>query len=262
MLIATAVVFLLPYYLIVIATLRPAGESLSTTVNLFPSSISLDVYANLLSDRTITIGRWALNSLLIAGAATVINVSLSLLAAYALARLRPPGTAWLIGLLVATLMAPGEVVLIGLFFVNNSLGLLNSLVGVFLSLSVNAVIFLVLYNYLRGLPSEIEEAARIDGAATFQLLRHIIVPLTRPALGAAALLQFLSSWQAFTIPYLLINRNDLYPLSVAMTFQETDLYSTTQQVLALAVLLSVPTLVVFLLTQRRIFSGITVGTGR
>jgi ABC-type glycerol-3-phosphate transport system permease component len=261
-LVVTAIVFLMPFYLMITATLRPEGEFLSTTVDLIPSRISLDVYTDLLSDGTITIPRWAFNSLLIAGASTFLNVSLSTLAAYALARLRPPGTPLIIGLIVATLMAPGEVVLIGLFFVNHSLGLLNSLLGVSLSLSVYAVVFLILYNYMRGLPLEIEEAAQLDGASTLQLLRYVVVPLVRPALGAAAILQFLASWQAFTIPLILINRNDLYPLPVAILFQQTDLYSTQQQVLALAVLLSVPTLIVFILTQRRVFAGITVGSGK
>lgn len=99
----------------------------------------------------------------------------------------------------------------------------------------------------------------IDGASTWQVFLGIITPLSFPALSAGAMLEFLHSWQAFTIPYLLVTTNDMYPLSVAILFQETELYSTVQETLTLATVLSLPAVLLFLLTQRRVFDGITAG---
>jgi multiple sugar transport system permease protein len=90
-------------------------------------------------------------------------------------------------------------------------------------------------------------------------LWHIIIPLAQPAIYSATLLAFLSAWQNFTIPYLLTQSNNMYPLSVGALFTETTLYATMQETLSLSTILTIPTLLVFVLTQRFVFSGITTG---
>ena len=157
------------------------------------------------------------------------------------------------------MMVPGEVVLIGLFRVVNALGLIDSYLGMILSLAVNAVNFLLIYNYMRALPRELDEAAMVDGAGPWQVLWRVILPVTRPVLLSATLLAFLSAWQNFTIPYLLAQSNHMYPLAVGALFTESTLMATKQETLTLATILTLPTLLVFVLTQRFVFSGITAG---
>lgn len=112
---------------------------------------------------------------------------------------------------------------------------------------------------MRGLPRELDEAARVDGATIGQQLWHVMLPLSRPVLYSAALLAFLAAWQNFTIPYLLTQTNAMYPLAVGALFTESTIMASKQETLTLATILTVPTLLVFVLTQRFVFSGITAG---
>ncbi len=131
--------------------------------------------------------------------------------------------------------------------------------GVILALAIHAVAFLLIYNYVLQLPRELDEAATIDGATLWQVLVLVILPLSRPAIYSATLLSFLHAWQNFTIPYLLTQSQNMYPLAVGALFTESTLYATMQDTLVLSTILTVPTLLVFVLTQRFVFGSITAG---
>ena len=256
---AAALVMAFPFYWMVISTIRPEREVYTVALNLLPSKVSFAMYQKLLGDPQLPVARFFLNSVVISIGATAVNVITAVLAAYALSRHRPPGGSLFYYLIIATMMVPGEVVLIGLFRVVNALAMMDTYQGMILPLAVNAVNFLLIYNYMLGLPRELDEAARVDGAKVWQVLWHITVPLTRPAVYSATLLAFLSAWQNFTIPYLLTQSNNMYPLAVGALFAENTLMATKQEALTLATILTIPTLLVFVLTQRFVFSGITAG---
>ena len=256
---AAALLIAFPFYWMVISTIRPENEVYTVALNLLPSKLSFAMYRKLLGDPQLPVARFFLNSVVISIGATIVNVITAVLAAYALSRHRPPGGTILYYLIIATMMVPGEVVLIGLFRVVNALAMMDSYQGMILPLAVNAVNFLLIYNYMLGLPRELDEAARVDGAKIWQVLWHITVPLTKPAVYSATLLAFLSAWQNFTIPYLLTQSNNMYPLAVGALFAENTIMATKQEALTLATILTIPTLLVFVLTQRFVFSGITAG---
>jgi len=254
-----AVAMAFPFYWMVVTTLRPEAEAYSVALTLWPSRASLATYWKLLSDPQLPVLRFFVNSVVIAAGATVVNVATAALAAFALSRHTVRGGTLVYYAVIATMMVPGEVVLIGLFRVVNALGLIDTYLGMILSLAVNAVNFLLIYNYMRALPRELDEAAMVDGAGPWQVLWRVILPVTRPVLLSATLLAFLSAWQNFTIPYLLAQSNNMYPLAVGALFTESTLMATKQETLTLATILTLPTLLVFVLTQRFVFSGITAG---
>jgi multiple sugar transport system permease protein len=254
-----AVVIAFPFYWMVISTIRPAREVYTVALNLLPSKLSFAMYHKLLGDPQLPVARFFLNSVILAVGATVVNVATAVLAAYALSRHKVPGGTLVYYLIIATMMVPGEVVLIGLFRVVNALQMMDTYQGMILPLAVNAVNFLLIYNYMLALPRELDEAARVDGAKVRQVLWHITLPLAKPALYSATLLAFLSAWQNFTIPYLLSQSNNMYPLAVGALFAENTIMATKQEALTLATILTLPTLLVFILTQRFVFSGITAG---
>lgn len=254
-----AVAMAFPFYWMVVTTLRPEAEAYSVALTLWPSRVSLATYWKLLSDPQLPVLRFFVNSVVIAAGSTVVNVATAALAAFALSRHTVRGGTLVYYAVIATMMVPGEVVLIGLFRVVNALGLIDTYLGMILSLAVNAVNFLLIYNYMRALPRELDEAAMVDGAGPWQVLWRVILPVTRPVLLSATLLAFLSAWQNFTIPYLLAQSNNMYPLAVGALFTESTLMATKQETLTLATILTLPTLLVFVLTQRFVFSGITAG---
>ncbi len=258
-LVVSAFLMAFPFYWMVITTLKPAAEVYTRHIGLIPSTLTLAMYRKLLSDPQMPVVRFFVNSVIISTGATLVSTVTAILAAYPLARRKVPGGKLAYLLIIATMMVPGEVVLIGMFLVVNAFKMINTYQGMILPLAVNAVIFLIIYNYVLQLPKEMDEAALVDGANIWQVLRHVIIPLAQPAIYSATLLAFLSAWQNFTIPYLLSQTNSMYPLSVGALFTESTLYATMQETLSLSTLLTIPTLLVFVLTQRFVFSGITTG---
>jgi multiple sugar transport system permease protein len=256
---AAALVMAFPFYWMIVSTVRHESEVYSVALNLLPSRLSFAMYGKLLGDPQLPVVRFFLNSVIISVGATLFNVGTAALAAHILSRRQVPGGSLCYYLIIATMMVPGEVVLIGLFRVVNALGMIDGYLGMILPLAVNAVNFLLIYNYMLALPRELDEAAVVDGARTWQVMWHVTLPLARPALYSATLLAFLSAWQNFTIPYLLAQSNTMYPLAVGALFAEGTIMATKQETLTLATMLTVPTLLVFVLTQRFVFSGITAG---
>jgi len=258
-LIVVAIFMAFPFYWMVISTVKPENEVYSRSIQLLPSSLNFQMYAKLLSDPQLPVVRFFINSVIISVGSTLVCVATASLAAYVLSRYEIRGGRLFYFLIIATMMVPGEVVLIGMFWVVNAFDMINTYQGVILPLSVNAVIFLIIFNYMKELPRELDEAALVDGASHWQILWHVILPISLPAIYSATLLMFLTAWQNFTIPYLLTQSNDMYPLSVGALFVETELFATMQQTLTLSTILTVPTLLVFIATQHFVFSGITMG---
>lgn len=254
-----ALVMAFPFYWMVVTTIRPESEVYTVALNLLPQRPTFAMYRKLLEDPQLPVIRFFLNSVIISLGATMCNVATAALAAHVLSRHKVPGGMLCYYLIIATMMVPGEVVLIGLFRVVNSLGLIDSHLGMILPLAVNAVNFLLIHNYMLALPRELDEAAVVDGAKLWQVLWNVTLPLAKPALYSATLLAFLSAWQNFTIPYLLTQSNSMYPLAVGALFAEGTIMASKQETLTLATILTLPTLLVFVLTQRFVFSGITAG---
>jgi ABC-type glycerol-3-phosphate transport system permease component len=248
-----------PYYWMVVTTLRDSTAVYSRHINLLPLPFSLEAYRKLLTDQAMSITTYFMNSAILSVGATLLCVVTALLASYPLARRRMVGRRLFFYLIIATMMVPGEVVLVGMFLVVNSLHLINTYLGMILPLSVNAVVFFIFYNFMRALPRDLENAARIDGASELQVLLRIVLPLSGPAVNAGAVLVFLAAWQNFTVPYILAASDKMYPLAVGVLFQESTLYARTQEILTFSTILTIPTLVVFALTQRIVFSALTAG---
>jgi len=258
-LLLAAIFLAFPFYWMVLCTIKPANEVYSRSIALLPSTISFAMYRKLLTDPQLPVLRFFMNSVLISVGSTAACVATAIFSAYALARNKIPGGKLFYYIIIATMMVPGEVVLIGMFWVVNAFKWINTYQGMIMPLAVNAVIFLIIFNYMKGLPKELDEAALIDGASHWQIMRHVIVPISMPAIYSGTLLIFLSAWQNFTIPYILAQSNKMYPLSVGALFVETELFATMQETLTLSTILTIPTLLVFILTQRFVFSGITMG---
>ena len=215
---------LVPIYWTLVSSLTPTVETNARPIHLFPEHPTFEHYLRLLGVHDGRLGgvdvagefRLALfNSVLTAGAATVLCVLMSLLAAYAFARLSFPGRDALFYAVVATMAVPGYAVLIPLFRLMVSLGQIDTYLGVTL-IYVSAFLPLCLW-LLKGvmdtLPRSLEEAARIDGAGHMRILFSIITPIAAPGLTAAAILTFLGAWGQYLVP-LIFSPKNAKPLTV------------------------------------------------
>jgi raffinose/stachyose/melibiose transport system permease protein len=203
------------------------------------------------------------NSLCVTAMTVALVLALSIGAAYALTRLRPPARAVLFLLILAPLIVPTEVLIVPVFSIFKSIGLINSLPGLALYDVVGTVSFatVILAGYFRTIPQQIVDAARIDGAGRLDVLVRIVIPLARPGIVAVAILVAVFTWNDFGGSLVLLQRPDVFTAPLALsrfsTFYATD-QGLTFAGMAIVIL---PPLVLFLVLQRTFIRGLTGGIG-
>ncbi|PAZ15577.1 sugar ABC transporter permease [Streptomyces sp. SA15] len=204
------------------------------------------------------------NSLVIAGGGLLLQLVVCTLAAYALARHRFRGQALIMMLFMMTLMLPEEVIAIPLSLVLGDVPVIHAdlkgtVWGVILPLGAWGFSVMMLTEFMRDIPAEIEEAARLDGVGELRMLWQIILPLCRPALGVAGVLGFIMIWDQYLLPLIAAKDPTDYTVTVALSILRTDPEVGSGVVLAGAVIALIPSLIVYLLLQRSLVTGIAAG---
>ncbi len=215
--------------------------------------------------------RWVTNSFFLAALRVILTLALASLAGYALARLRFPGRNLLFLSSIFTMMVPGQVTMIsnflllrdGLFGISRLFGtetLINTYAGVFLPGLVGISAVFLLKQFFESIPRELEEAARIDGASTFQIYARIVLPLSLPAFGALAILTFHGAWNELFWPLIVLRSQEMFTLPIGLMnllqYYGAQAGTNWNLILAGAVMAAIPVLVVFLIFQRYFIEGI------
>lgn len=199
------------------------------------------------------------NTALLCGLGVTLELVLATLAAYPLARMEFRGKTVLMGALLATMMLPAQANIIVNFVTIRQLGLYDTLTAVLLPSAVTVFgVFLMRQAFL-VVPRDLEDAARVDGASEWFIFARVMVPLTRPALGTLALFSFVSHWNSFMWPLVILEDKSKYPLSVGLAYMAQAFDSNFRLVAAGSVLSMIPILVMFLLMQKQFIRGITAG---
>ncbi|MES5819949.1 carbohydrate ABC transporter permease [Streptomyces sp. RG80] len=204
------------------------------------------------------------NSLVIAGGGLLLQLVVCTLAAYALARHRFRGQALIMMLFMMTLMLPEEVIAIPLSLVLGDvpvihLDLKGTVWGVILPLGAWGFSVMMLTEFMKDIPTEIEEAARLDGVGELRMLWQVVLPLCKPALGVAGVLGFIMIWDQYLLPLIAAKDPTDYTVTVALSVLRTDPEVGSGVVLAGAVIALIPSLIVYLLLQRSLVTGIAAG---
>jgi multiple sugar transport system permease protein len=214
--------------------------------------------------RDIGVWRYLLNSSVVVAFGLVLQVIVSALAAYALARKRFVGAALVSLLILSTMMLPEEIIAIPLYLVLGRLplidvSLLNSYIGMILPIAGWAFSIFVLTEFMREIPIELEDAARIDGAGELQIFFRVILPLATPALGTIAIFGFIMIWDQYLLPLIVVNRENLYTLPVMLSQMRVDPNIPPNVFVVITVLAMLPSIVVYLALQRYFQRGLTAG---
>jgi multiple sugar transport system permease protein len=248
-------VLLFPVYWMVNASLQRDATSFNTTW--FPVHPSLSGYRQALSQQ----GGHLVTSLIIAVGATAISTVIATPAAFALARFKLPGRSWVIFVALATQMIPGIVIANALYGTYNSVHLINSVPGLILADASLGIPFsmLLMRSFMGGIPKEILEAARIDGAGQVRAFVQVAVPVARNGIITAALFSFLFAWSDFLFALTLTTTNAVTPITLGI-YQylgaQTEQWSP---VMATAVIACVPSAILLVAAQRFIAAGVTGG---
>lgn len=251
---------LFPFLWLVMTSLKRPTQA-ATQTNLFAGPFTLDNYVNVMAEG---FGYNIRNSVIVAGQTTLLCVVIGVLAAYALARLEVPKRALYMGLILALSLYPAISLIPPLYQLWRSIGLLNTYPGLVLpytAFNLPLTIFL-LAAFFASIPQELEEAALIDGASRFRAFWQVILPLGAPGIFTAGILTFVSSWNEYLIASTFSPRSlasQTVPVAVA-SFQGTDPFDRPiATITAACVIVIIPMIVVALVFQRRIVSGLTGG---
>jgi len=249
------VVMVGPFVWMLLASVKPEREIRQVPPTWLPETFTLENYTALFS--RLDFPTFFTNSMLVAVAVTLGNLVFCSMVGYALAKLDFPGKRTLFALIVATLMVPGMVVFIPQFVLVANLGLVDTYPGLILPFLVAPFGIFLMRQFIGGLPDELIDAARVDGAGEMRIFARVVLPLCGPALATLAILTFLGSWNNFLWPLVVAQSEDKYTLPIALA-----LYATGQNqtdfglLLAGAVVVVTPVIVIFLALQRHFTQGI------
>ncbi len=221
-----------------------------------PKQITLENYQKILNNPSTPIGRWFMNSLFVASVTTVLKLVIDSLAGYAYARLDFPGRKQIFGLLIATLFLPGVMFLVPNFVTVANLGLLNKFSGVIIPALASVFGVYFMRQFFESLPKELEEAAEIDGANRLQIFYLIALPLSRPALATLAVIEFLASWNDFLWALLVLKDRAVQTLQPGLRTLQGAYTSEYGLMMAGAVIVAVPVLVLYIFLQRFIVQSV------
>ena len=203
--------------------------------------------------------RYLYNTFYIAIATVLINVFLSSMTGFALARMHFRGRQFILYAVLATTMVPFQVLLIPLFIVTLKLGLVDSYAGVILPVAVNAFGIFLLRQAFSTIPKDLEDAARIDGCSDWHIFSRIMIPLVKPALATLAAFTFVSQWNDFIWPLIVLKNRDLYTLQLGLASLQGVFGVNWRYISAASIIALVPTVLFFLFTQRFFTKGVTAG---
>ena len=254
---ALVITMLGPYLYIFSSSFKETYTLISIPPRLFPEQFVWDNYTYIL--RELPFSLWFFNTILVAVLVTVGTVFIDALAAYAFAKKQFWARDFLFGLMLATIMIPGALLLIPAFLITNELGLLNSYGGLIIPALANVLGVFLLRQFMQTIPEELEHAARIDGCSDFGVFWRIILPLSAPALATLSIVVCTSQWNNLVWPLVVLNDKDLYTLPLGLALLRSEFQVNYGITSAAAFLSVVPLIIVFIFLQRYFLEGLTVG---
>ena len=253
-----ALLVLMPLIWMVSVSFMAPGEAATFPPPLFPSDPTLENYRTLFS--SYGIGRYLINSLLVSSLATLLALLFVVPAGYAFAKLRFSGRDAVFQALVAAMVVPGQIGMLPLFLELKAMGLVNSYAGALVPWLAGIFGIFLVRQFTLSIPTELLEAARIDGASEWLILRKIVLPALKPVLITLALFIFLGSWNDFMWPLIILADQDLYTLPVALAALSREHVQDNELMMAGSVVTVLPVLILFLMLQRHYLDGLLAGS--
>jgi multiple sugar transport system permease protein len=249
-----ALIWLVPFLWALITSLRPDNDISAHPMNIWPNNWNLDAYRT--AWKSSPIGWWYINSFIISTLAVIFTVIVCSMVAFALVNLNFRGKYAVFALILAGLMLPTEALVLPQFMEFRALHLLGTYWGIVLPAVALPVAVFVFHAFIKGIPVALIEAARLDGASWWRVYYQVVMPLCRPAISAVAILTFITSWNAFLWPLLVLTQTKSQTIPVGLQGLIGGAAIQYAETMASAVLGILPLLAVFLLLQRQIVQGV------
>jgi multiple sugar transport system permease protein len=253
---AVAAVMIGPFLWMLLTSLQSTFQALQFPPQWIPQPAIWQNYLH--AWQRVPLGRYYVNSMVIAGAITAGQVTTSVLAAYVFARMEFPGRDIIFLLYLGTLIIPTQVTLVPTFLVVRWLGWVDTYQAVIAPSLAHPFGVFLLRQFFLSIPDEVEDAARIDGASSLGILVRIILPISMPAIAALAVFSFMWAWNSFLWPLIVLQSPDKYTLPVGLAMLQSELSTDWPVVMAATVVATLPVVALFLLAQKQFARGIAL----
>lgn len=251
-----SLMFMMPFFLMLSSAFKPFAEILRIPPTLLPANPTVNGFVTVVQDAPFF--RWFGNSLIVSLSVTGLVLMTSSLAGYIFAKFSFPGRQVIFVILLSTMMVPFPVLLIPTYLVVNELGLINSLWALIVPGMASAFGIFLMRQFIQGLPNDLIEAARLDGASEWAIYARIIVPLAKPPMAALGIFTFLASWNDYLWPLIVINEIKKSTLPLALTFFNDQYTQRYDLIMAAATLSVIPVIIVFVIFQRQIVNALVL----
>lgn len=251
-----AVIFLIPLIWMLSSSLKPEYQIFTMPPELIPNPPRWQNYTEALT--YVPFGHYTLNTLIISSLTIVGHLLSCTVVAYGFARVRAPGRDSLFLLVLATMMLPYPVTMVPLYILFSQLGWVNSFLPLIVPAFFGSPFYIfLLRQFFLGIPPDLEDAARIDGANTRQILWHVILPLSKPALATVAIFTFQASWNDFLPQLIYLHDQNWYTITLGLNFFRASYNTQWAYLMAASLVTMLPVVIVFFFAQRLFIEGIT-----
>jgi len=257
--VAFALIWVFPVYWMVVTSLKADTDTVSVPPTFIPKPFDASAYTYIIQNSPIL--NWYVNSVVTSVLITFFVLLLALLCAFALSQLEFPGKPWLYWIILAGFMIPFQASIVPLFMLMNKLGLVNSYGGIILPQLAAPLAVVIYKQFFDQVPKELGDAARIDGASEFRVLFGIFLPMNWNITWALAIVTFIAAWNNFFWPFIITNATPMLTIPVGITQTQSAYGVAYAKTMATAVMAAFPTVIAYLLFQRRVTEGIMATAG-
>lgn len=259
LLVAWGVFSLFPLYWIFVTAFKKPTVILSMPPQMVPWPATLVNFMSLFWSSQLMIFRWLLNSLIHAGSITAFCVFFSAMAGYALAKKKFPGNKFIFAIIIGIILIPSQIIIVPLFIMIMKFGWMNTYWALIVPDFVIPVSIFLMKQFLQTLPSELIDAARIDGCSEMGIFLRIVLPLAKPGLAVVGIFGFVSEWNNFLWPLIVIQSNSMRTIQIGLAYLQSAISTEYGLLMAGASFAAIPMFVIFFSFQRYFLRGITVG---
>lgn len=252
-----SLIFLFPMIWVLLSALKPQSELFTFPLTFLPAHPTLGNFVTALNSGDFL--RYFGNSVFVTVVATLLTLAINVMAGYALSKFYFKGRDLIFYLMVGTLMIPLQAIMVPIFLLLKSMGLLNSLWGIIIPPAASPTGVFLARQYIQTIPDSFIEAARMDGGGEFLIFRRIIVPLATPIIATIAIFSFMWRWNDFLWPFIVITERKNMTLQLALANFVGQFQINWASLLAMTVVTMIPMVLVFLALQRYFVTGLTAG---
>jgi multiple sugar transport system permease protein len=253
-----SLIALLPFIWMILSSFKSLKEIRQIPPTFVPTEFTLENYETVLNDEDLPLGTFYRNSAIIALANVVQVLFTSSLFGYIFAKFEFKGKKLLFWFILSLMMIPAQMTMIPGYLILAKLGLINNLLGLIIPAAVDAFGIFLFRQFALSIPNELLDSARVDGANEFQIFLRIALPQLGPALATFGMLTFMSNWNAYLWPLIVLTEQEVRTLPIILTWYSNQMSERTNLTMAASVLVILPVLFVFLFVQRWIVEGITL----